>query len=74
MKTIFFTISLKVVPEGPIDNKATLDQKMAWSRIGDKPLYEPTNEDPTYWRIYAALGGDELNLPRTTVYDICLFF
>ena len=32
-----------------------------------------TNADPTYWGIYAALGGDELNLPRTTVYDICLF-
>ena len=32
---------------------------MAWRRIGDKPLSE-TNADTVNWRIYAALGGDEL--------------
>ena len=34
-------ISLKFVPKGPIDNKSTLDQVMAWCRTGDKPLPEP---------------------------------
>ena len=33
-------ISLKFVPEGPIDNKAVLVQVMAWRRTGDKPLSE----------------------------------
>ena len=35
---ISIIISLKFVPEGPIDNKATLVQVMAWRRTGDKPL------------------------------------
>ena len=32
---------------------------MAWLRIGDKPFIW-SNSDPIHWRIYAALGGDEL--------------
>ena len=32
---------LKFVPKGPIDNKSTLDQVMAWHRPDDKPLSEP---------------------------------
>ena len=32
---------------------------MAWHRLGDKPLSE-TNAGPIHWRIYAAVGGDEL--------------
>ena len=35
-------ISLKFVRNGLIDNKSVLDQVMAWRRIGDKPLSEPT--------------------------------
>ena len=31
---------------------------MAWRRICDKPLFEPMLT--IHWRIYAALGGDEL--------------
>ena len=31
-------ISLKFVPNGPIDNKAVLFQVAAWRRAGDKPL------------------------------------
>ena len=38
---ILIQISLKVVPEGPIDNKAALFQVMAWCRTGTKPLPEP---------------------------------
>ena len=34
-------IALKLVPDGPIDNNPALVQKMAWRRIGDKPLSEP---------------------------------
>ena len=34
-------ISLKFVPKGPIYNKPTLFQVMAWRRTGDKPLPEP---------------------------------
>ena len=38
---IFIEISLKCVPNGPIDNKSALVQIMAWCRTGDKPLSEP---------------------------------
>ena len=31
---------LKIVPNGPIDNKSELIQVMAWRRTGDKPLPE----------------------------------
>ena len=34
-------ISLKFVPEGPINNIPALIQIMAWRRSGDKPLSEP---------------------------------
>ena len=34
-------ISLKFVPEGPINNIPALVQIMAWRRPGDKPLSEP---------------------------------
>ena len=33
-------ISLKFVPEGPINNIPALIQIMAWRRPGDKPLSE----------------------------------
>ena len=35
-------ISLKYVSKSRIDNKPALVQVMAWRRIGDKPLSEPT--------------------------------
>ena len=38
---ILVKISLKCVPKCPIINNPALVQKMAWRRIGDKPLYEP---------------------------------
>ena len=38
---ISIKISLKFVPKGPIDNKSTLVQVMAWRLTGDKPLPEP---------------------------------
>ena len=38
---IAITISLKYVPNDPINNIPTLAQKMAWRRPGDKPLSEP---------------------------------
>ena len=47
-------ISLKLVPRSPIDNKPALVQVMAWRRTG-------ANDDPIHWRIYAALGKDEMS-------------
>ena len=38
---VLIKISLKFVPNGPIDNNPALVQVMAWRRIGDKPLSEP---------------------------------
>ena len=46
---ISIQISLKFGPEGPLDNKSMLVKVTAW-----------TNVDPVHWRIYVALGGDEL--------------
>ena len=54
---ILIQISVKFVPKGSIDNKPALVQVMAWRRTGDKPLPEPMM---TQWRIYVALGEDEL--------------
>ena len=39
---ILIQISLKFVPEGPINNNPALVQIMAWRRSGDKPISEPT--------------------------------
>ena len=38
---ILIKISLKFVPEGPIDNIPALVQIMAWRQTGDKSLSEP---------------------------------
>ena len=38
---ILIKISLKFVPNGPINNIPALVQIMAWCRPGDKPLSEP---------------------------------
>ena len=38
---ISITISLKFVPNGPINNIPPLVQLIAWRRPGDKPLSEP---------------------------------
>ena len=64
LKCIFFNendripiwFSLEFVPRSPIDNKAALVQVMAW-----RQAITWTNADPVHWRIYAALGEDELN-------------
>ena len=38
---ISIKMSLKFVPDGPINNIPALVQIMAWRRLGDKPLSEP---------------------------------
>ena len=38
---ISINISLKFIPNGPINNIPALDQIMAWRRPGDKSLFEP---------------------------------
>ena len=50
---IHIHISVKYVPRNPINNKPAMVQVMAWREHPD---------DPVHWRIYAALGGDELTL------------
>ena len=65
-KCIFFNqndripirVSLKFVHRSPIDNITALAQVMAWHRLANNR----TNADPFHWRIYAALGGDDLKL------------
>ena len=39
--SILIEILLNFVFKGPIDNKSTLVQALAWCRTGDKPLPEP---------------------------------
>ena len=50
---ISIKISLKFVPNGPIDNKPVLVKLMAWHRTG---CYLKINVDPVHWRIYTSLG------------------
>ena len=50
-------ISLKFVPEGPIDNTSALIPAMAL-----RQAITWTNAEPVHRRIYAALGGDELTV------------
>ena len=38
--SILIKISMKSVPESPIDHRVSLVQVMAWRRTGDKPLPE----------------------------------
>ena len=37
-------ISLKYIPNGPINNNLALAQMMAWRRPDDKPLFEPIGQ------------------------------
>ena len=49
---------LNFVPNGPIHNNLDyLDNGLAPNR---RQAIIWTNADPIHWRIYAALGGDEL--------------
>ena len=52
---ILIRISLKFVPNGPKDNRSALVRVMAWCRA-----IIWTNADPFHWRIFTALGGNEL--------------
>ena len=41
-KSWYFDLNFtEVCPNGPVDNKPTLIQKIAWCQTGDKPLSEP---------------------------------
>ena len=39
--SIAIQMSLKFVPQGPMNNVSTMVQIRAWRRPGDKPLSEP---------------------------------
>ena len=53
---ISITISLKFIPNGPIEYKSALVQVVAWHRPGEKPLITRINADPIHRRIYTAPG------------------
>ena len=55
---ISIKISLKFVPESPIDNIPALVPIMAWRRTGDKPLSEPmmTQFNDAYMRHSASMS------------------
>ena len=38
---VLIDISLKFVSKGPLDNKSSILQVMAWYQKGDKPLPDP---------------------------------
>ena len=46
---------------GPVDNVPTLALGNGFAPIRRQAMIL-TNADPIHWRIYAALGGDELKL------------
>ena len=56
---ILIKISLTFVPRGPIDNKPALDLDNGLTPNRQQAIIW-TNADHIHWRIYAALGGDEL--------------
>ena len=58
-------ISLKYVPQSPIDNKPALVQV-----IVRRQAFTWTNDDPVHWRIYAALrGGELISNPKKHYFD-----
>ena len=63
---ISIKIQLKLVLKAPIENKAALVRVMAWRRTGDKPLSEQMLNQQ--WRMYVALGREELRDPLATLY------
>ena len=71
------TISLKFVPQDPVNNIPTLVEIMAWRRPNDKPFLNLWRLD--YRRIYASLALNELILLRRSISlfllpcDIVLF-
>ena len=57
LEQLWFWISLKYGPIGPIINIPALVQMVAWRRTCDKPLF---NDGFIYWRMYAPHGLDKL--------------
>ena len=64
---ITIRISVKFVPRSPIDNRPALVQVMARQAV------TLTDADPVHWRIYAALGGDELKKYTYVVMNIIVW-
>ena len=63
---ILIKISLKFIPKGPIDNNPSIgsDNGLAPNM---RQVINWTNADLIHWRIYAALGGNQLTSKRTEV-------
>ena len=56
---ITIKISMKFLPNGPINSTPALIQILVWRRLSDKPLSEPMML--CYWRIYASCGLIDLS-------------
>ena len=59
---ILLKISLKFVPNGPINNITALVLILAWHQLGEKPLSEPMRVS-LLTHIYVSLGPNELKVP-----------
>ena len=72
--SIWFQISLKFVPKGPVDNKPALVQIMAWLANSRQAIVWK-NADPVHDAYMRHWGGDELTLvvlhDNIMAWDIC---
>ena len=57
---ISLEISVKFVPDDPINNNPASDQVMAWAEQAQAITW--TNDGLIYWRIYASLGHNDLKM------------
>ena len=68
---ILIKISLKFVPEDPIDNKSPLVQWMAWYLSSNRPLPEPVLTI-ILWRLMTSLGHNELTSPSPFILQFSM--
>ena len=66
---ISIQISLKFVPNGPIDNESALFQVMAWCRTGNKPLPETTRTQCTDAHIRGTRGRGLMSMNIIVYHD-----
>ena len=70
---ILIEISLKFVPEGPIDNIQSLVQIMAWRQSGDKSLSEPMMVSHSAWNELTHWSLNKMVAILQTIYSSAFF-